>query len=185
MITAMRVAGLLCLALCLTPPLSASPPSATLYGSVSAVGGTRLPGTLITLEHLDSSRRFTVVAGAEGLFRAANLPPGSYRLTAELSGFLTQVIPEVNLEDDITRNLELYLEVEPTLTEVVTVIGEAPTDSLEAEASRESPARDVGEALAETTGVWKVRRGGIANDVVVRGQWKWSHPPTVTRGRHR
>ncbi len=165
----MRVAGFLCLALCLTFPLSASPPSATLYGSVSAVGGARLPGTVITLEHLDSGQTFTVVSGARGLFRAANLPPGSYRLTTELSGFLPQVLSEVMLEDDATQNLELYLEVEPTLSEVVTVIGEAPIDSLEAEAIRESSARDVGEALAETTGVWKVRRGGIANDVVVRG----------------
>ena len=169
MITAIRVAGFLCLILCLTIPLSASPPSASLYGSISAVGGTRLPGTVITLNHLESGRTFTVVSGARGLFRAANLPPGDYRLTAELSGFLAQVIPQMNLEDGTTRNLELYLEVEPTMTEVVTIIGEAPTDSLEAEAIRESSARDVGEALAETAGVWKVRRGGIANDVVVRG----------------
>ncbi|GAB6066211.1 TonB-dependent receptor [Aquifex pyrophilus] len=35
---------------------------------------------------------------------------------------------------------------------------------------RELPAKDVGEALEKSTpGVWKVRKGGIANDVVIRG----------------
>jgi len=34
---------------------------------------------------------------------------------------------------------------------------------------RESSAKDVGEALAKIDGVWKLRKGGIANDVVLRG----------------
>ncbi len=34
---------------------------------------------------------------------------------------------------------------------------------------RESSAKDVGEALEKVDGVWKIRKGGIANDVVVRG----------------
>ena len=34
---------------------------------------------------------------------------------------------------------------------------------------RESPARDVGELLADTAGLWKLRKGAIANDVVLRG----------------
>jgi hypothetical protein len=32
---------------------------------------------------------------------------------------------------------------------------------------RESAARDVGEAMARLPGVWKIRKGGIANDIVV------------------
>ncbi|RLJ70151.1 iron complex outermembrane receptor protein [Hydrogenivirga caldilitoris] len=34
---------------------------------------------------------------------------------------------------------------------------------------RESFAKDPGEALSESEGVWKLRKGGIANDVVIRG----------------
>ncbi|WP_457599827.1 TonB-dependent receptor plug domain-containing protein, partial [Hydrogenivirga sp.] len=34
---------------------------------------------------------------------------------------------------------------------------------------RESFAKDPGEALSEMEGVWKLRKGGIANDVVIRG----------------
>lgn len=40
---------------------------------------------------------------------------------------------------------------------------------LEIREVRESAARDVGEALARTPGMAKIRKGGIANDVVLRG----------------
>jgi iron complex outermembrane receptor protein len=42
-------------------------------------------------------------------------------------------------------------------------------DSLEVREVRESSAKDVGEALTKLEGIWKVRKGGIANDVVLRG----------------
>lgn len=42
-------------------------------------------------------------------------------------------------------------------------------DSLEEREIRESSAKDVGEALTKLEGIWKVRKGGIANDVVLRG----------------
>jgi iron complex outermembrane receptor protein len=42
-------------------------------------------------------------------------------------------------------------------------------DSLEVREIRESSAKDVGEALTKLEGIWKIRKGGIANDVVLRG----------------
>ncbi len=42
-------------------------------------------------------------------------------------------------------------------------------DGLEIREVRESSAKDVGEALEDIEGVWKLRKGGIANDVVLRG----------------
>jgi iron complex outermembrane receptor protein len=42
-------------------------------------------------------------------------------------------------------------------------------DSLEVREIRESSAKDVGEALTKLEGIWKIRRGGIANEVVLRG----------------
>jgi len=42
-------------------------------------------------------------------------------------------------------------------------------DSLEEREIRESSAKDVGEALTKLEGIWKIRKGGIANDVVLRG----------------
>jgi iron complex outermembrane receptor protein len=45
-------------------------------------------------------------------------------------------------------------------------------DSLEIREIRESSAKDVGEALTKLEGIWKVRKGGIANDVVLRGFYR-------------
>ena len=53
--------------------------------------------------------------------------------------------------------------------EFVTVSAAVPRDSVEVTTVRESPARDVGELLSDSTGLWKLRKGGIASDVVLRG----------------
>jgi iron complex outermembrane receptor protein len=45
-------------------------------------------------------------------------------------------------------------------------------DSLEIREVRESFAKDVGEALTKLEGIWKIRKGGIANDVVLRGFYR-------------
>jgi iron complex outermembrane receptor protein len=45
-------------------------------------------------------------------------------------------------------------------------------DSLEVREVRESSAKDVGEALTKLEGIWKIRKGGIANDVVLRGFYR-------------
>ena len=42
-------------------------------------------------------------------------------------------------------------------------------EGLEMREVRESSAKDVGEALAKIDGVWKLRKGAVANDVVLRG----------------
>ena len=45
----------------------------------------------------------------------------------------------------------------------------AKKETLTQQEVRESFAKDPGEALSQMEGVWKLRKGGIANDVVVRG----------------
>jgi len=45
-------------------------------------------------------------------------------------------------------------------------------DSLEVREVRESSAKDVGESLTKLEGIWKIRKGGIANDVVLRGFYR-------------
>ena len=45
-------------------------------------------------------------------------------------------------------------------------------DSLEVREIRESNARDAGEALEKLEGISKIRKGGIANDIIIRGMSK-------------
>ncbi len=142
--------------------------TATITGSVLASDGTGLPGSLVTASGLSATHPLRVVAGDRGLFRLAGLRPGSYVLRAESPGFAPQTLPAIELSAGESREVSLALEV-ASVKDAVTIVGRAPRDSVEATEIRESPARDVGEALASTAGVWKFRKAGIANEVVVRG----------------
>lgn len=154
-------------ALAAASPARAEAP-ATVTGTVQAVDGSALPGARITLVEPARKATVRVTSGEHGVFRASSLPPGTWLLTAELAGFLPRTLDPLTLAPGGRRAVEVRLEV-ATVRETLTVVGNAPRDTLEASEIRESPARDVGEALASVPGVAKLRKGGIASDVVVRG----------------
>ncbi len=134
-------------------------------GIVLAPDGARLPGAVVSA-WIDGRQVAQVVSGEQGVYRVSGLPTGRYRFTAALDGFRAAQL-DVEAAGG-TVPLDITLQV-ASVAETVTVVGSADRESLEVPRIRESGARDVGEALAGLAGVWKVRRGGIANDVVVRG----------------
>jgi len=80
-----------------------------------------------------------------------------------------------------TAGVDIRLEIAPA-PQVVTITAKAPPlegepetqtrnfeEVLEIREVRESSAKDVGEALTRLEGLWRIRKGGIANDVVLRG----------------
>ena len=149
------------------PGLS-QPATASLTGSVVAQNGAGLPGSVVTLTPSEGPAPVRVMAGDRGLFRARGLVPGTYVVKAEATGFSPRTLPPVRLDPGESKEVVFTLAVS-AVREAVTVVSDTPRDSVEAAEIRESPARDVGEALSATPGVWKIRKGGIANEVVVRG----------------
>jgi iron complex outermembrane receptor protein len=112
---------------------------------------------------------------------ARNLPPGNYEIAVESPGFTPYLRRDVRVQSGEAVRLDVVLSVS-TVKGQVTVTAKAPAgegefetrpqnsrEILEIREVRESAAKDVGEALAELEGLWMVRRGGIANDVVLRG----------------
>ena len=156
--------------LCLGVPsyVTAQPPSAEIAGFVRASDGAGLPGARITVRQPETGREWFAVAGGRGVYRVPDLPAGRYDIRAELERFESQTKPDVVLSAGERRTLDFTLAV-ATIREIVTVVATLPRDTLEATEARESSARDVGEALARNAGVSKLRKGGIANDVVLRG----------------
>ncbi|MBS1855540.1 MAG: TonB-dependent receptor [Acidobacteria bacterium] len=68
------------------------------------------------------------------------------------------------------RGLTITLEVAPyRLAVEVRAVAPPNESTLDMSGVRESAAKDVGEALTSLDGVWKIRKAGIANDVVIRG----------------
>lgn len=165
----MKLETCLLLAILAGRGIAAGTAPATLSGSILAADGSGLPGARVTVQSTDTSRGAAVVAsGTEGLYRARGLPAGTYRVRVELPGFEPGLVPAVVLGAGERRDLDVTLRLLP-VRQAVTVVSPSPRDAVEAAEIRESAARDVGEALASIPGVAKLRKGGIANDVVVRG----------------
>jgi iron complex outermembrane receptor protein len=148
---------------------------------VTDPSGAVVPGAAIRLTSLDSGEVIAVATDENGKFRAGNLRPGNYDLAAESPGFAPFSRSAVAVEAGEALNIDVMLRIS-TISEVLTVTAKAPPgegvletstrnsrEVLEIREVRESAAKDVGEAIANLDGVWKIRKGGIANDVVLRG----------------
>jgi hypothetical protein len=105
-------------------PAMAFAQDAVLTGTISDSTGAVLPGVTVTAVHEASGNMYNAVTDARGVYR---IPArvGSYKLTAELSGFTTVARMGVTLlvGQTITMNLQM---VPSTVQETVTVTGEAP-----------------------------------------------------------
>jgi iron complex outermembrane receptor protein len=140
---------------------------ASLWGAILGPDGSRLPGALLTLARAEGGET-RVAAGALGLYRAVGLAPGTWTLTAESPGFAPCREGPIALAPGESRQHDVRLSLAP-VSERLTILSPAPEDSFEAPAIQESGARDLGGALGSMPGTWPQRKGGIANDVVLRG----------------
>jgi len=94
-------------------------------GRISDAQGGRLPGATVVATHLATNVESTSTTDSAGDYAIPYLPPGTYRLTAELSGFKKVVREgvEVRIGDRLT--IDLPMEV-GQLEETVTVAADTP-----------------------------------------------------------
>lgn len=123
----MRVSRLLTLAL-VAGLATASPAlaqSASLIGTVTDHTKAVLPGATITATNLETGAQATAVSATSGEYRILQLPPGVYRVQAELSGFSTVTVASVELLVGQNAAVPFIMGL-AQLNESVTVTGEAP-----------------------------------------------------------
>src|SRR5437870_7970850 len=72
--------------------------TATLLGTVSDSGGGVLPGATITITNTGNGQEWTAVADPQGRYTVPLLPPGTYRMAAELQGFKRSVREPIPLQ---------------------------------------------------------------------------------------
>ncbi len=161
-------AALVLLLLSIPGPSTAGTTSGELAGVVRGPGGVGLPGATVTARAADERPVASVITGDHGTFRMEGLEPGTYSVEGTSHGFHPTAAGSVVVAAGLVARVDLSLSV-ATFRDTMQVDSQSPRDSLEASELRESTARDLGEALSGTPGVWKVRKGGIASDVVVRG----------------
>ena len=104
---------------------SASAQEASVVGTIADESKAVLPGVTVTATNLDSGGLAVAVTDERGEYRLPKLPPGRYKFQAELSGFATVVIPNVELLVGQNGTVPFTLKV-AAVSEVLTVTAEAP-----------------------------------------------------------
>jgi hypothetical protein len=118
--------GLLVAVLISLPLVAAAQVStATLSGLVADESKALLPGVTLTATDVQTGRQYVAVTDERGEYRIGNVPPGTYKVQAELVGFATVEFPKVELLVGQNATLGFTLKV-ATLQETITVTGEAP-----------------------------------------------------------
>jgi hypothetical protein len=97
----------------------------SLRGYVKDEQGGSLPGATITATSPALIQPATAVTDAQGYFRLVNLPPGTYAIAAELTGFSGIKREDILLRAGATFQLDITMKI-GALQESVTVAGESP-----------------------------------------------------------
>ncbi len=141
-------------------------------GEVTDPSGAMISGALVRVQN-----------GERIIATAKSDDKGSYRIVIEhqqaASGALQIVVSApgfaaasgtLDFSTSASLNWSVRLEIAAASQQIHVEAKSQPfQDQLDMGEVRESSAKDVGEALTAVDGVWKIRQGGVSNDVVVRG----------------
>src|SRR5881628_992120 len=104
--------------------LRAQGTTGTIYGTVVDQSRSVLPGATIQVKNVENGSTRTLTTDARGQYRALDLPPGLYSVSADLQGFGSA--KRENLTVEIGREVVADLTMKVGgLSEVVTVQGTA------------------------------------------------------------
>src|SRR5437773_7174356 len=104
--------------------VSAQGTTGSISGFVTDDTGGALPGTTVTVRHVETDQKRVVVTDSAGRYRAQQLAPGKYEVTVELQGFRTARVTDLTLTVGQDAGINMQLKV-GSLDEQVTVTGEA------------------------------------------------------------
>jgi hypothetical protein len=97
----------------------------TITGVVKDQAGAAVPGATVTVVDIGTGRQRVVTSSREGVYAAAGLVPGTYRVDAALSGFRPLRRTGIRLATGQTVQLDINLAV-GDVREQVTVTADAP-----------------------------------------------------------
>jgi|CXWL01.1.fsa_nt_gi hypothetical protein len=99
--------------------------SGALQGTAMDASGAVLPGVTVTATNGETGLVRVDTTGGDGSYRFPSLPPGTYQVVFELSGFSTVTNNGVQVNVASTRDLDGKLEL-ASIEETITVTTEAP-----------------------------------------------------------
>src|SRR5712692_6719275 len=96
----------------------------TMIAKIVDSSGAVLPGVNVSLKSPEALGQFTAVTGGDGVYRVTNLPPATYDIRAELSGFQS-VIRTAPVRLNAVTEVDFTLSV-GSVSETVMVTAESP-----------------------------------------------------------
>jgi len=115
----------LCALVAASIELSAQDFRGGITGRISDASGGRMPGVTVTATNVATNVASTTTTNGDGDYAIAFLNPGTYALSAELSGFKKLVRNNLEVRVGEKLGLDLTLEV-GTMSETVSVTAESP-----------------------------------------------------------
>jgi len=113
------------LAVCSARPARAQSATGSIEGTIVDQTGALMPGVTVTVIHTATGTTRTTVSDEKGLFRVPLLPVGVHDVTADLAGFSSRKLPEINLTIGQTVTLSIQMAVSG-VAETVNVSGGTP-----------------------------------------------------------
>src|SRR5689334_19743644 len=116
--------------LCFAPVCFGQVINAALSGTVSDASGALIPGVEIAATHTGTGVASTIVTNESGTYRFPSLPPGPYRVTAQLTGFQGQTVQlALGTSQQIRQNFTLQVGTVAQAVEVSVAADELLTAS--------------------------------------------------------
>lgn len=97
----------------------------TISGRITDATGSPVPNVKVVATKIDTNTPFQTVAGSEGLYTIPLLPPGTYEISAEASGFKRYVQSGIEVASNVRIAVDIPLVI-GSATESVTVTADAP-----------------------------------------------------------
>ena len=141
---------------------------ASIVGTATDETKSVLPGVNVTATDQAAGRQLIAVTNEKGEYRLQNIPPGTYTLQAELSGFSTVMLKDVELLVGQNATIPITMKL-AQVSETLTVLGESPlVDTSSAQVSGNVDRRQM-EQLPLQGRNWmelsKLVKGVTANDI--------------------
>src|SRR5947208_3277392 len=103
----------------------AQTPSGEISGTVVDASGLAMPGVTVTLTNPATNINRVVQTNETGLYVIAAIPPGTYDLKAELSGFRTVERKGITVQVGSASRIAFTMDV-GSLSETLTVVAHSP-----------------------------------------------------------
>src|SRR3954469_8078785 len=98
---------------------------ASMIGTVTDETKSVLPGATVTATDLETGRQTAGVTDERGTYRLLRMPPGKYKVQADLQGFSSVIVPSVELLVGQNASVPFVMKI-ASVSETLTITAESP-----------------------------------------------------------